>query len=76
MGVISCIAPAVQHPPLLHSWASLDSGVDMPVVELPVEVEEDGVIIDVRSNFLSLGPRGGLESLLEMNVKRTFRDLP
>ena len=43
--------------PLFHSGSSLHPGVDMPVVKLPVEIQEDWIIIDVGSNLLSLGPR-------------------
>ena len=45
----------------MNSWTSLDPGVDVPVVELPVEVEEDGVVIDVGGHLLSLRPWGRLE---------------
>ena len=39
----------------------LNSSIDMPVVELPVEIKENWVIINVRSNLISLGPRRSLE---------------
>ena len=42
-------------------WLYLNSSIDMPVVELPVEIKENWVIINVRSNLISLGPRRSLE---------------
>ena len=38
--------------------------VDVAIVELTVEVEEDVVIVDIRSHFLCLRPGRGLEILI------------
>ena len=36
----------------------------MPEVELPVQVQEDGVVVDVGRHVFRLGPGRGLEELV------------
>merc|ERR1719341_2451001 len=52
--------------PLLNSGATLDSSIDVAEVELPVQVEEDWVIVDIRSHILCLWPRRRLEVLQKL----------
>ena len=50
--------------PLMNSWTSLDPGVDVSVVQFSVEVQEDWIIIDIRSDVIRLWPGRGLEVLV------------
>jgi hypothetical protein len=42
--------------PLVDGGAALDSSIDVAEVELPVKVQEDGVVVDIRGNILCLWP--------------------
>merc|ERR1719367_1191813 len=49
---------------LLDGGTTLDSSIDVAEVELPVKVQEDGVIVDIWGNILCLWPWRRLEELV------------
>merc|ERR1719220_1081271 len=49
---------------LLNSGTTLVSSIDVAEVELPVQVEEDWIIVDIRSHILCLWPWRRLEELV------------
>ena len=48
----------------MNSGTSLDPRIDVAEVELPIQIQEDWVIIDVGRDVVSLRPGRGLEVLV------------